>query len=338
MDPQMIIGSKIIFHIGYPKAGSTTLQRALFNSHPKLINLGLNPKKNVAEVHSQQNANENIVPIDVDPCIADLNHILCNLDGVLLDEKLLINKWKSISDKYGRSSKQLIVSNESFLSTRFSNPEVIEKIRRIKLIEPNAKIIVVIRSQYKILMSLYRDQPFDPRMLRAKNKHVSFDEYFNIEINSPIHSSINSLHYFKLWKHLTANFGRENVLMLPLELLELDPESFCEKLGAFLGIDSASVAERLVGRRENSGVAGDTGKYRSLRRKFSVLLGQRPALKRAARSIDQLIMRCLGKYNKPKKIDISDRHKTMFKKIYSEGNSALSIELNVDLNELGYPC
>ena len=38
---------RIFFHIGFPKAASTTLQKQLFANHPQLVNLGLYPTSNV---------------------------------------------------------------------------------------------------------------------------------------------------------------------------------------------------------------------------------------------------------------------------------------------------
>lgn len=77
-------------HIGYPKAGSTTLQQNLFAQHSEIINLGLYPTANVGnpssanKVREQQEFN---VPYLKDGRIKSLYSELVQADGIVFDHQ-----------------------------------------------------------------------------------------------------------------------------------------------------------------------------------------------------------------------------------------------------------
>ena len=97
---------------------------------------------------------------------------------------------------------------------------------RIKKYNSDAKIIVTIRDPVKRLVSHYKH-------------NIRFGIIKKIPINKALikYPDLieNSLYakYLKIW---IREFGRENVLILPLELLSKDPDSFLKMLETFLGI------------------------------------------------------------------------------------------------------
>ena len=116
-------GKNIIFHIGYPKAASTTLQKNLFNTHQEISNLGIYPKDNVGkDVSYIENFH---APILNDARIRKFYHILTQEDGILYSHENIKKIWRSLLSDYGAEKTTVVFSSEQILSPRFANPEIV---------------------------------------------------------------------------------------------------------------------------------------------------------------------------------------------------------------------
>ena len=192
----------VYIHIGYPKAGSTTLQQNLFANHSEILNLGLYPTSNVgntSHTYSKYNNIEQNIPYLTDAKIQKLYLELIQPDGVVYDEFKAKKLWADIKSDYPVSTSDIsvILSHEGITSSRFANPELMEKARRIKYVFGEVKILIVIRAQQQMLKSLYRDHPFDPRTLEYHQRHVGFSEWLDIDIKRK-HGNLTNILYFDL--------------------------------------------------------------------------------------------------------------------------------------------
>jgi hypothetical protein len=102
-----------------------------------------------------------------------------------------------------------------------------EKARtRIKEYNPRAKIIITIRNPVKRLISHYKHN-----IRFGILKKVSMEQALKIQPDL-----VENSMYAKYIKRWIKEFGSENVLVLPLEILTKDARSYVEILAEFLGV------------------------------------------------------------------------------------------------------
>ena len=171
----MKLRNKTVFHIGFPKSASTTLQKKLFDKHAQINFMGIYPTGNIGQDAGKNNIDtlylKNGSLKKFHCCLTDLEGIeyyFSKVESYYSEVELLMS-----TDKIN------IFSNERFTSVLFTHKDRAEKARRIKCFFPDAKIIIVLRNQLDIIKSQYRDHPFDPRNLYANRKSVSIDEWIN---------------------------------------------------------------------------------------------------------------------------------------------------------------
>ena len=141
------------FHIGYPKAGSTTLQKCLWGKHSEIVNLGLFPTNNMGKDSSIEKKDIK-QPIFINSKIREFYNYLILKDSLDFPKEKVKKLYSNICAEYKTSRKKLIFSHEGILSTRFSLPSIEEKLRRLSYIDANLKIILIIRKQDALLKSL----------------------------------------------------------------------------------------------------------------------------------------------------------------------------------------
>ncbi|AFZ45128.1 hypothetical protein PCC7418_3003 [Halothece sp. PCC 7418] len=169
---------KIAIHVGYPKAASTTLQKHLFNKHSELRNLGLYPTQNIG-IDSQE--------IDYS-CLYLKDNTLQNFYRNLLslNEAKSREKYKIVSS-FLDSEKLNIFSHESFIGGLLKMTDNKKKANLLKTNFPQAKIVIIIRNQFQLIESQYRDHYFLPTEIRT-GKPVSFkEEILNQELKQLIY-------------------------------------------------------------------------------------------------------------------------------------------------------
>ena len=202
------LSCQLYLHIGYPKTGTTFLQQALF-PHAQGMNFIRN---SVAE------------ELDM---IAHQDHLNFNPDAV-----------KTSLEKHFRSGKNLI-SNESLLGNFYvfksiNNTMIAD---RLKLLFPNAKIIITIRNQYDLIESLYKQYLHRGGVKKFRD----FANFKNGGFNAAYNGWSFSVHitlfdYLKLVQYYENLFGKENTFLIPYELLRKDPQLFAQKLFSWMEV------------------------------------------------------------------------------------------------------
>ena len=98
----------ICFHLGYPKAASTTLQKTLFDRHSQLVNLGLFPQANVGRDRISAESSE--APILHDKDLRRLHNLLMQSDGIsypedeFVGDKMKDNNTRTVKGKVGNGN------------------------------------------------------------------------------------------------------------------------------------------------------------------------------------------------------------------------------------------
>ena len=210
---------KFCVHIGYPKAGSTFLQRLLFSGHHPDIDIIKTEDTGAQEGFIKSGAELFFDSVNgrrsVAPYFFDYEHARETLASLPESRKSLY-----------------AISNEDLTGHPFSGGVYSEVIsNRIKAVIPEAKIIIVFREQRKMLLSVFAD------FLERGAGRCSLNRF----LSSPLQNQIpwHNPTYFcfsRLVKHYQEQFGAENVLALPLEAFEHDMGKALGRITDFLGV------------------------------------------------------------------------------------------------------
>lgn len=329
--------SSVYIHVGYPKSGSTTLQKQLFNKHTEINNLGLFPTDNVGRDSDYIDYNSTYLS---DANLRKFYNNLVMLEGIRYynsgNKRLFNNKILNlIADGDGEIT---VFSNERFVSAFYSHDDLREKANRLKELFSDAKILFVIRNQTSLIKSQYRDHPTDPRSF-AIGSPVSFNKWLNIAHKSDSVNFLESLQYHDIINYYMELFGQENVGIFPLETLVHNTEQFAVSMADYLGIDPDETLELLQTEPENTGVSKRFNNYRRLRRRMlsALNLGWLPEpIKTSLRKIDKVV-RNAAKGGPKENLDMDSSSKEIIESLYSEQNKKLNKRYNLDLAKFDYP-
>ena len=325
----------LVFHLGFPKAASSTLQKWLFTSEADFINLGRYPTKNLGS--DTDTAHITPQPFVTDQSVREFHSAI--FERLSWNADLQRAEFDRLVKAHRRGRDlPIVLSNESFLSNRFSPVSIDEKLRRIASLDRDPKILVLIRNQLELLKSLYRDHPFAPELIEQdKQRFVSFDRFYELDRARGKNGSAHSLRYHTLYLALVQHFGPHNIIFVPMEWLKTDLEAFCEALAELGVISAESASQKLVGRTENFGLTNAQGAYRRLRAALPDnfrSLGRRIGL---AKKMDRAMHRQLSQVGTKSDLTLSDANLDDLIALYREENTQLEKVLSVDLNSLDYP-
>ena len=201
---------ELYLHIGYPKTGTTFLQRAVF---PSAQSMNFIPSSSIGNELSM------------------ITH-QCDLSFDAKATKLSL-------ERHFRPGINLI-SYEALIGDfhrlKLMNSKVIAD--RLKMLFPSARIVVTVRNQYDLMESLYKQY-----LQRGGVKR--FRDFVNYQNGAfgPTHPQWNlsvdiaMFNYLRLLDTYESLFGRENLLVVPYELLQDDPKGFTRILFSWMGLE-----------------------------------------------------------------------------------------------------
>lgn len=215
----------VYFHIGFPRTGSTFLQKNIFECHKNINYLG--PK-----FHDSSKT-----PFFTDRIMSLINQI--NLEDEINEKNAdLIFKNLNLS-----STKINLISSEKFLTFEidyFENLIKIKKLLSLKNRNIEYKVFFVIRNQLDALKSYY----FHAFSEISKDFKVqSFPELLNIsklkkEINTNEINFLENYLYDISYKKLLQYFNKKNIGIFLYEDLYNNKSNFIKKIFNFLDIDN----------------------------------------------------------------------------------------------------
>lgn len=224
---------KYCVHVGYAKCGSSLLQQTLFSGdHPEI------------GVLSPDGAGSegNYLKSGVDLFVPKLDGGR-NIAPFWFDAKRAREGLAASTDG---SKPVCVISNEELAGHPFSGGIYAETIaRRIKLVTPEAKVLIVFREQRKMLLSAFA------HFLERGGARCSLDRYLNsnLQMQIPWHSPTFYC-FSKLVSHYQSEFGKDNVLAIPLEVLLGETQSGLQQVTDFLGVSGE--VPKLDNRRRNA--------------------------------------------------------------------------------------
>ncbi|WP_353777694.1 sulfotransferase domain-containing protein [Winogradskyella sp. 3972H.M.0a.05] len=208
----------VLIHIGLHKTGTTWLQNEVFASDSDIFE----PLSPPGKFRKHSTLAKDFVFDN------DLN-LLNSFDD---NEAQIKRELKAILDSKANNNKIWVMSHErlsGYPSSSAFDASIIA--RRIHKIFPNGKILIMIREQQSWLLSNYFQYLKEGGTLSLKKYlHTSYDGRIP-------GFSLNYLKYHHIIEGYQNRFGKDNVLVLPYELLIRDKDLFTKSLGEFVNAD-----------------------------------------------------------------------------------------------------
>lgn len=202
-----------------------------------------------------------------------------------------------------------------------------------------ANILIIIREQKSIIRSWYTQYIKD-------GGSMSLRRFLELPQESLFRTPLFSRNYYKydvLIKYYQNLFRKNRVLVLPFEMLAIDPSSFVERIVRFVGnekVPSVSIEPHNKGRGVLQSIVGRYGnRMFSHNQLNSCALVNLPWLNQKIWGLGTLISRVA-----PSSIEdnLERRARTYIKQyvkdFYRESNQKTSELIDIDLNELNYDC
>lgn len=295
-----------VFHIGSNKAGSTTLQKALFARHPEVLNLG---KPEPVEL--------------VGDAVADiLDH--CDLrkqEHRPLDGDALRASWqKAIA---GASGRVPVFSREELIRYYlYGGPDGERLARNIVEMAGPVRVVIVVRHQVRLIESLY---------LQKANSSSFLDpgEWLNSEPDWFAYG----FRFSEIADAWSKVVGRSNVGVFVFEELAKDAPSFGRRLCDFMEIDSAAGIRLLTKQHENVRKSQRTQVYARLRSSFFPRVSFGKLLPAPIRDR----WRGYLEDGHRAKVDLPPRWLEQIDSFYKSDNRKLADEFGLPLEVYGYP-
>lgn len=295
-----------IFHIGANKAGSTTLQQALFARHPDVFNLGKPFERSTRG----------------DACRAvDAVCALCEGEASPHPVGVEIrDKWRASIESAG--GRLPVFSHEELIRRRYyPENDILRLPNAIVQMAGPVRVMIVTRHQIELIESLYIHkanvatyQPFD-RWLKANDEWIGTYRFHEIA---------------DAWAKVV---GDENVGVFLFEELVRDPKSFADRLCSFIGIDSVQAALLLSDQHKNPRKSSRTQAYVKLRSKLLPRQSLGALLPEKVRERWRGFLEGGGASREP----LPKQWLTKIRDTYRDDNQRLAERFRLPLEQYGYP-
>lgn len=319
---------KVVFHIGLPKAASSSLQIGLSTSK-EIVFLGLYPTQNVAERVSLSPEFQMEVPYLNDSRIKEF-YLAFGLKKYSANQQRLL--YQSICSDYAEGQKTLFFSYEGLTSPMFS--EVTPQVKLERLIEccDDADLLFVIRNQEDLIKSQYRDWPFDLTIKGGRGLGVN--EWCLNELHRT--DKMGPLFWFDLERLLEpfvlSNLPTERVHILLFEDFISERENFCYDLSQLLQVNPENLYACLENVRANRGVSARYNTYRKLRRIIPVSFSIRSIL---PNSVHNWLFRFLNRGGS-ESLKFNTQVKKELYAQFRDSNQRFAKSVGLSLSEKGY--
>lgn len=325
------MNKKIILHIGLPKTATSFLQEMVFDNIRDVFYFG--------------------PPKVEDFCNTPLNYIT-ELNKIMSGEIKLTNEEfnnlpNQISDFFSNiEEKKVLISNETLCGQIIHFKNSRQNALFLKKVFKKPKIVFSIRNQvdwaesiYNQIMTKHNKYIINEEFLGYKHGHT-INEFFRYEKGKFLDcSAIYSFDWYSMIKEYIEIFGKENVLVLPYELLKDDLNSFLARFYKFTGLIPYFPEKKET---VNPRLPDKTIEYSPILSKYCKKAQILPEgwFKRFILKNDRGLKKFLLK-NNTKKLNISEQvfteyQKNLIRDYYKNSNQELSKLIEADLQKYRY--
>ncbi len=314
----------ICLHVGLPKTGTKTLQKALFSAHSQLYYLGKHVRfRPIKKGCRSEDIYKVLLPVlwNVDKSydIEDTTKIYQeNILPEIPDDKLLLASWENLGN----------------LTTEMH----IEMLNRVQRIFGSCRIIYVLRNPITQLPSQYLQHVSGKftrggRSWMGKSAFLSFDAWFELLLNK-CSLPRDFLNYSQNIKLSTELLGKDNVGVFLFEDMINNPEAYYHSISDFIGIDTDEVFFHLQQKHFHPRIS--EGQLDLIKKLDSNLLSQKllPYFNQRWRL---LLLNRMARKTGPAKAALSPELIKKISAVTKEGHHWLVDNLNLPLAKYNYP-
>lgn len=296
-----------VIHVGANKAGSTTLQRALFARHPAILSLG-KPDPNEGSFSAVESV---------------MSH--CDIrrsNQLQIDIEILKKQWVSAAAAPG-DGRVPVFSFENLIRPYLYGGSDPSRLPRLlsSMIGP-LKVVIVARNQLRLVESMYLHKANSSQFMTPDEWLSSDPEWFAF-----------GFRFASIANAWSNTIGKDNVGVFLFEELANDSDAFARKLCEFIGIDPGIGAALLRGKHENVRKSDRTQRYAYLRSRFFPRLELGRLLPVGLRASWRRAIEGGGKA----KVDLPKEWESRMLQLYRSDNLVLEREYGVDVAKYGYP-
>lgn len=286
-------------HIGWPKTGTTTLQRHFFDKHPGIENLGRPYRDLRLAAMSRHIVHDDEADFDGPACRATFGELIAPRLG-------------------GR--KAVLLSDELFPHYQGADRALIAQ--RLRSIFGNSKIIITIRHQLDLVASFYIHSC-------KPGKFYNVEEWLRRHKND----YLPTLKFFDLAKIYADLFGFENVGVFLFEDMRRDPAKFSRNIASFIGVDQDIGAHLLEGEHEHLRKSERMVHYA----RFRTIFLPHVELSRFVPNFAREACRRVLAQGSRATAEISEGWQAYLRDLYAPSNRNLAQSFGLALAEYGYP-
>ena len=200
--------TKVVLHIGYHKSASTFLQKAF-----------------------------ETWPVNYVPFVGPDRQMLNMVQGLGVFDVAGFNAWLKLNHP-GSSNRVTVLSHEELSGHPhgYASVRASEVATNLKELFPKAKILIVVRNQLDYVRSLYTF-----RVAIKGSEFRSFRRFIKEEVDRGL---LEHLQYSKLVERYQQLFGKDNVVVLPMEWLRSAPDDFFRPIYKLLELEEAPQVSR----------------------------------------------------------------------------------------------
>lgn len=309
--------SGVVLHIGLPKTGTTTLQKAVFPHLAGVLYAG----KRIPGY-------DFIAPALASAIAATIAHDSIGVDPVPELRSAIA------AQRAHASSDTLLISTESFAHPAATDMGVVAA--RLAAAVPEARILITLRAQDALALSWYRShgrfaqylftQKRESERIRAS---LSQRAWWNMVTRTPS-SGFLAMMNFDAIEACYARLFAARVTVLPIEWMQRGDARYAEVLGRVLEVASSRCAQLLQGAHENRGLS----RREVLVGKALGLIGLRADfLEHRSRSVFRGFLARGASADQTLHAEIAHGLRSQC----AQGNARLAARTGVDLAALGYP-
>ncbi len=305
--------NNVVFHIGFPKTATTTLQSVLMETQSchyigKGLRENLQPSPSLdmarAVLFADTERFEAMLPVLQEHVTApDAACVMVS------DEAFSFAEHMKIGRQWGRQ----VVSDHRVTAGRLAR------------ICPEARIMMSVRDQMSFLVSFYR------QAIKGDGYKGSFDDYITAEIDAlPHRSMLHLLRFDEVHAAYAEAFGAENLLISVYEAYRDDFGSYLDTVAGFCGLDAAELRSLWGGRHDNKAKARrESPQQKRLRQLVP------PGLRKMAPSgMKRAINEALAKPPEPATFTAAQKEK--ISSYFSEPNACFAKDSGMDIAAFSY--
>jgi hypothetical protein len=326
----------VYLHLGMPKTGTTFLQARYF---PYLKGIRYGGKDMMALI--DRIIYTNPIFLDLKRTEQEAQSILSNID-----------------------EESLLISHERLFGNMLRNYEDnVYLTGCLKVVFPEAKLIIVIRRQDELVESIYK-QTLQSYYHQKVSSFLNYrDKTFGDscdQLGLP-NLDVKQLNLHRYVQNYVEHFGRDKVAVLPYELLRHDQRGFLERLAATLNVEPFYPANNYQENRSYSWlsckialllnrfvrVEGDGSRLLQFipNKPFSSFLNRRPSERRVYKVLRGINRRLTLRHVLQNGLDriiytrrnlISEKKRASIMAFHKESNTRLDKEFNLNLKLFGY--